>query len=125
MASHYTPNTGRQKAPFALLRRSFKPLLFSVWAYILLRMPITTSAKKALRASLRKRKFNEWRKNAVKRVSKNIKKLLIDKKLDEAQKTLSQAYKAIDKAAKRGILKKNTAARRKSRIARLVKKSSA
>lgn len=36
---------------------------------------------------------------------------------------LSIAYKAIDKAAKRGVLKKNTASRRKSKIARIVKQS--
>ena len=37
--------------------------------------------------------------------------------------SLSAAYKAIDKAAKRGIIKPNTAARKKSRLARAVAKS--
>jgi small subunit ribosomal protein S20 len=35
-------------------------------------------------------------------------------------KTLAAAYKAIDKALKRGIIKKNTAARRKAKVARLL-----
>lgn len=36
-------------------------------------------------------------------------------------KTLAAAYKAIDKAMKRGLIKKNTAARRKSKLARMMK----
>jgi small subunit ribosomal protein S20 len=39
----------------------------------------------------------------------------------KASAELAAAYKAIDKAAKRGVIKKNTASRRKSRMARLVK----
>ena len=35
-------------------------------------------------------------------------------------KDLAAAYQAIDKAAKRGVIKKNTAARMKSRMARKV-----
>ena len=54
---------------------------------------------------------------------KNIKKLVEENKKEEAQKLLPQTYKAIDKAVKRNILKKNTAARKKSRITRMVNKS--
>ena len=39
----------------------------------------------------------------------------------EAEKLLPKAYQAIDKAAKRGIIKKNTAARKKSRLTALFK----
>lgn len=38
---------------------------------------------------------------------------------------LKEAYKAIDKALKRGVIKKNAAARKKSRLSALLKKSSA
>lgn len=38
-----------------------------------------------------------------------------------AQKLVSQAYSAIDKAAKKGVIKKNTAARKKARMTRVVK----
>lgn len=41
----------------------------------------------------------------------------------KALKELSLAYKAIDKAAKRGVIKKNTAARKKSRLAKLLSKA--
>jgi small subunit ribosomal protein S20 len=39
----------------------------------------------------------------------------------EAKKLLSKAYQAIDKAAKRGVIKKNTASRRKSRLSKVTK----
>ncbi len=54
---------------------------------------------------------------------KKVKKLVADKKGSEAVKSLSDAYKALDKAAKSGLIKKNTAARKKSRLAALVKKT--
>ena len=84
-------------------------------------MPITSSAKKALRASKRKRVFNIERSEALKDVLKEIKKLVAAKKKKEAEKLLPAFQKAIDKMAKRGILKDNTAARRKSRIVALIR----
>jgi len=53
---------------------------------------------------------------------KSMRRLLADKKSGEAEKLLSVAYKALDKAAKRGIIKKNTASRKKSRLARAINK---
>ena len=79
-------------------------------------MAITKSAKKAHRASLRKHVFNIRRKRVLTDTTKTVKKLIAtDTK--EAAKSLSAAYKAIDKAAKRGVIKKNTASRKKSRLA--------
>lgn len=54
---------------------------------------------------------------------KSVKKPLVDKNLTEAETNLVKAYKAIDKAAKRGIIKKNTAARKKSRLTKLINQS--
>ena len=87
-------------------------------------MPITSSAKKALRASKNKRVFNVARQEAVREVQKNIKKLLASGKVSEATKLISSAYQAIDKAVKRGVLKANTAARKKSRLVASIKRSS-
>ncbi len=81
-------------------------------------MPITKSAKKAIRGSARKRAYNERNKRAVKEAVKKLEKLAKEDK-SKAAENLSQAYAAIDKAAKRGVIKKNTAARKKSRLARL------
>lgn len=80
-------------------------------------MPIIKSAKKALRGSKKKRVFNERRKRAMREAIKNVKKL-VNANSAGSQKSLAAAYKAIDKAAKRGVIKKNTAARKKSRLAK-------
>ena len=86
-------------------------------------MPITTSAKKGLRGSARKQVFNLRRKRAMKDVLKKAQKLIAAGKTKEAQELLPQAYKAIDKAEKRGVIKKNTASRKKSRLSAQIKKS--
>lgn len=85
-------------------------------------MPITTSAKKALRASKRKRVFNLRRKNVLQDETKKVRKLIAGGKKDEAAKILPSVFQAIDKAAKRGVIKKNTASRVKSRIAQALAK---
>lgn len=82
-------------------------------------MPITKSAKKALRQSVRRRERNLLKKEAFKDAVKKIKKLVQANKIDEAKKLIPEAYKAIDKAAKTGVIKKNNAARKKSRLMKL------
>lgn len=84
-------------------------------------MAITSSAKKAHRASLKKHVFNVRRQRTLTTTTKAVKKAMV---LDTAAAatSLSAAYKAIDKAAKRGIIKKNTASRKKSRLAKAVKR---
>lgn len=88
-------------------------------------MAITSSAKKAHRASLRKRVFNLRRKRAIDSVVKKIKKLVAEKKIEEARRTLPLAYKAYDKAAKEHTIKKGAADRKKSRLARFLHKTAA
>ncbi|HZS43202.1 MAG TPA: 30S ribosomal protein S20 [Candidatus Paceibacterota bacterium] len=87
-------------------------------------MPITRSAKKALRVSHRKRVFNLRRKTSLNNAVKEIKKLVGQKNIKEARAALSRAYKAIDKATKKGVIKKNNASRKKSRLSKLIKKIS-
>jgi small subunit ribosomal protein S20 len=53
---------------------------------------------------------------------KKLRKLALEGKKEDAEKMLSTAYKAIDKAAKRGVIKKNTAARKKSRLSATISK---
>lgn len=84
-------------------------------------MPIIKSAKKALRGSLKKKARNDRNKKIVKESIKNIEKLVKEKKKDEAKKLLPSAYSAIDKAAKRGVIKENNASRKKARISRITK----
>ena len=85
-------------------------------------MPITRSAKKALRAASRKKMTNDRRSRAMKDVVKDIRKLITDKNGSDASAKLSATFKAIDKAAKRGVIKKTTAARKKSRLAHAIAK---
>jgi small subunit ribosomal protein S20 len=84
-------------------------------------MPITTSAKKALRGSLVKKAMNDRNKKNVKESVKKIEKLVKEKKNIEAKKLLPEAYSVIDKAAKRGVIKKNTASRKKARLSKITK----
>jgi small subunit ribosomal protein S20 len=86
-------------------------------------MPITKSAKKALRSSKRKKIYNDRRRDALKSAVKEVKKLVVDKKITEAEAALAKVYQAVDKAAKRGVIKKNTAARKKSRLVALIRRT--
>ena len=86
-------------------------------------MPITKSAKKRVISSVKKRGFNLARKKKMKELTKGLVKLVSKNETETAESKLSEAYKAIDKATKKGVLKENTAARRKSRLAKLVSKN--
>jgi len=85
-------------------------------------MPITTSAKKALRNSKKKREFNLAKKELLNKAVKKVKKLLVEKKVKEAEALIPEVQKIIDKSVKTGLLKKNTASRKKSRIVSMIKK---
>jgi small subunit ribosomal protein S20 len=86
-------------------------------------MPITKGAHKAHRSAQRKHVFNVRRKTAMNDTVKKLRKLAQSGKKEEAQKMLPIAYKAIDKAAKRGVIKSNTAARKKSRLVAAIKRA--
>ena len=86
-------------------------------------MPITSSAKKALRNSDKKRVFNIRRKKAVESSIKELKGLIKEGKKENLAKVFSKIQKALDKASKGHTLSKNTSSRKKSRIAKLIKKA--
>jgi len=88
-------------------------------------MAITKSAKKAHRASLKKHVFNLRRKRVLTSTVKTVRKAVTAGDTKVASDSLSAAYKAIDKAAKRGVIKKNTASRKKSRLAKSIARVSA
>lgn len=83
-------------------------------------MAITKSAKKALRQNIGRKVRNLVYKNKMKNLIKEARLLVSQKKIKEAQSLLPQLYRALDKTAKVGVIKKNAAARKKSRIAKLV-----
>ena len=78
------------------------------------------SGVKAVRVAARRRVHNLRRSRAVKDVVRNMEKLVVAKKIGDALKLLPDAYQAIDKAVKTGVLKMNTAGRMKSGLARSV-----
>jgi len=86
-------------------------------------MPITRTAKKSIKQSTTRKKRNVKKKNKIKSFTKEIVSFVSQNKTKEAEKLLPQIYKAIDKAAKVGIIKKNTAARKKSRVTALINRS--
>jgi len=88
-------------------------------------MAITSSAKKAIRSSAKKHVFNLRRKAALYDATKSLTKALDAKDVAGAEKLLPEAYKAIDKAMKRGVIKSNTADRKKSRLAQAIKRAKA
>lgn len=83
-------------------------------------MPITKSAKKAIRVTARRKAVNDRRRKEMKEVIKKVEKTAKDDKAG-AKAMLPKAYKAIDKATKGKIIKKNNAARKKSRLSRITK----
>ena len=85
-------------------------------------MAITSSAKKALRASKKKRVFNLRRKGAIETNLKDFRKLVVAKKKADALKMIPTLYQALDKAVKTNYLKANTASRLKSRAMASLKK---
>ena len=105
----------RTPLPFWLTYGTVVALYWSLY------MPITKGAEKAHRQSERKRVVNTRRKVAMKDVVKQVQKAVTAGDAKKAKELLPSAYKAIDKAAKGGIIKKNTAARKKSRLTANVK----
>lgn len=85
-------------------------------------MPITKSAKKALRQNIKRRKNNLIYKKNFKKLIKEANFLVSNKKIEEAKILLPKIYKSLDKAAKKNVIKKNTAARKKSHITKAINK---
>ncbi len=85
-------------------------------------MAITKGAKKAYRSSLKKRVYNVRRKVVLHDVIKDLRTHIAQGKVQEATALMPEAYQAIDKAEKRGVIKKNTASRKKSRLMMALKK---
>ncbi len=76
-------------------------------------MPVTRSAKKALRQNKRRHARNLVQQKILKETIKKYKK-------SPSTEALSAVYQQLDKAAKNNLLKKNTASRLKSRLTKLL-----
>ena len=81
-------------------------------------MPITSSAKKALKRSRVLQKRNLTFKIAMKKAIKEVKKAAEGEDKKATEGLLQKLYSAVDKAARRNIVHKKTAARMKSRLSK-------
>ncbi|MFA5871752.1 MAG: 30S ribosomal protein S20 [Parcubacteria group bacterium] len=87
-------------------------------------MPIKQNAKKYMRASAKRKGQNQKTKKAFRSAVKKTMELVSASKFDEAKEALKSAVKAIDKAAQKKAIEKNTAARKKSRLMKIINKAS-
>ena len=85
-------------------------------------MVVTRSAKKEIRASATKRVFNLRRTRTIKTILKEIKKMKSDGDSEGARNKVPVFQKAVDKAVKTNLIKKNKGSRMKSRLVAFLKK---
>ncbi len=79
-------------------------------------MPNIKSAKKRVLVIEKKSKQNKMIRSSVKTEIKKIDALLKDGKVAEAKAQLSEAFKMIDSAASKGVLHRNNASNKKSKL---------
>lgn len=87
-------------------------------------MPNTKSAQKAMRQSRRRTEINARTKFKYKGAVKSVRKAVGASDAKLAAEELKKAMSALDKAVKKNVIHKNTASRRKSRLAKAIAKLS-
>ncbi len=88
-------------------------------------MPVTKSAKKRMRQTVTRTARNRRVKSTVKTAMRRFEEAIQGGDLELARTRLIAAVRRIDQAAARGVLHKNNAARKKSRLTRLLNQSAA
>ena len=84
-------------------------------------MPNSPSAAKRLRQSAKRRLHNRITKKVIKTYTKRTLATVAAKEFDKADADLNLTISKLDKAAARGILHKNTVARKLSRLSARIK----
>ncbi|NLJ99746.1 MAG: 30S ribosomal protein S20 [Clostridia bacterium] len=79
-------------------------------------MPNIKSAKKRVLTSERRRLRNRAYRSSMKTSIKRFEQSLETGDIEEIKSKFSEAYRLVDKAAAKGVIHKNTAARQKSRM---------
>ncbi len=88
-------------------------------------MANTSSAKKAVRKIITRTAVNKSRRSRMRTYLRKVEEAIVSGNQDEAAQALKAAQPEIQRAATRGILHRNTASRKVSRLARRVKAMSA
>ena len=86
-------------------------------------MPNIKSSVRSVKTDAERNARNSAVKSAIKTVSRRLRESAKDGSQEVAAETLKKASSLIDKAAKKGVLHKNTAARKKSRLAKRANKA--
>lgn len=86
-------------------------------------MPQRMSAKKELRKNKKRHEKNVAAKQKIKNTVKKLKKSLDDKDFSATEQIIKEVYKTLDKVAHQGLIHRNKAARKKSRIAKLINRT--
>lgn len=81
-------------------------------------MPHTESAKKALRQNIKRRERNKAAKKGIRTTAKKFSSSLTTGTPEQRQADFVAAVKKIDKAAAKGVIHANAAARKKSQLAK-------
>ena len=84
-------------------------------------MAHTKSSKKRIVLGERNRLRNQAIRSRVKTFVKKVLLAIEEKNIEDAKAALSVAFKELDKSVTKGVLKKNTASRYKSRLSLKVK----
>ena len=79
-------------------------------------MPVSKSVQKQVRVAERRRVRNKPIRGLTKTSITKAEKLIISSELESAQKAVLVAISSLDKAAEKGVIHANNAARRKSRL---------
>ena len=79
-------------------------------------MPVTKSAKKQVRVSEKRQLRNKSIRSLCKTNVTKAEKLIFSSELEAAQEAVTAAISSLDKAAEKGVIHPNNAARRKSRL---------
>ncbi len=86
-------------------------------------MANSRSAAKRARQNLKRREHNRFYRTTARTYVKRARKQIDGSELDEAAESVQMAIKTLDKAAQKGIIHRNNAARRKSRLMKALHKA--
>ena len=84
-------------------------------------MATSLSAKKRIRQNVKSRARNRWRKGTMRESLKAFEDKLMHGSPEEARAAFAEACKILDKTASKGVIHKNMAARKKSRLNKRLK----
>ncbi|MDX1681700.1 MAG: 30S ribosomal protein S20 [Phycisphaeraceae bacterium] len=83
-------------------------------------MAHSLSAKKRVRQNARRQAYNRWRKQDFRAAIRDYRELILHGTVEESQTKLDEIYKLLDRAADKGVIHKNAAARHKRRLTGLL-----